>query len=31
MTALNGELQDGRADFDFEIGRWKVHSRRLKE
>lgn len=23
--------QDGRADFDFEIGRWKVQSRRLKD
>ena len=23
--------QDGRADFDFEIGRWSVQSRRLKE
>jgi hypothetical protein len=21
---------DGRADFDFELGRWQVHSRRLK-
>jgi hypothetical protein len=31
MTASDGQLQDGRADFDFEIGRWKVLSRRLKE
>lgn len=23
--------QDGRTDFDFEIGRWKVESRRLTE
>jgi len=23
--------QDGRADFDFEVGRWKVQSRRLSE
>ncbi len=23
--------QDGRADFDFEIGRWQVHHRRLTE
>jgi hypothetical protein len=22
---------DGRADFDFEVGRWKVHHRRLRE
>jgi hypothetical protein len=25
------QTQDGRADFDFAIGRWRVHSRRLKE
>jgi len=31
MTASDGPLQDGRADFDFEIGRWKVYSRRLRE
>jgi hypothetical protein len=23
--------QDGRADFDFEVGRWQVHSRRLRQ
>ena len=22
--------RDGRADFDFEVGRWKVRSRRLR-
>lgn len=31
MTALNGEQQDGRADFDFLIGRWNIHHRRLRE
>ena len=25
------QVQDGRRDFDFEIGRWQVHNRRLKE
>jgi hypothetical protein len=30
MIVSNAQ-QDGRADFDFEIGRWKVQSRRLGE
>lgn len=25
------QAQDGRADFDFEVGRWRVQSRRLTE
>jgi hypothetical protein len=33
MSDQRGQVpaQDGRADFDFEIGQWRVHSRRLKE
>src|SRR5262249_53494582 len=27
--ANRGAGMDGRADFDFEVGRWHVHSRRL--
>ena len=30
-TATIQQEQDGRADFDFEVGRWQVHSRRLQE
>ena len=31
MTPSNEQFQDGRVDFDFEVGRWQVYSRRLKE
>ena len=31
MTEQDNIEQDGRADFDFLMGRWKVHHRRLKE
>ena len=27
----NEKEQDGRADFDFLVGSWKVHNRRLRE
>lgn len=30
-TISNRELQDGRANFDFLIGRWNIHHRRLQE
>ena len=29
--AMTGRWQDGRADFDFYIGRWKVHHRMLRK
>jgi hypothetical protein len=28
---LNETVRDGRADFDFFMGKWKVHHRRLRE
>lgn len=31
MIEQDSTEQDGRADFDFLMGRWKVHHRRLKE
>ena len=31
MAAIEHQQQDGRTDFDFEVGRWSVHSRRLRE
>lgn len=31
MDEASGQPQDGRTDFDFEIGRWKVYHRRLTE
>lgn len=31
MTESNTREQDGRADFDFLIGRWHDHHRRLRE
>lgn len=30
-TSTQQQIADGRGDFDFEIGRWQVHHRRLKE
>jgi hypothetical protein len=31
MSTLNDRPQDGRADFDFLIGRWNIRHRRLRE
>ncbi|HEU5440017.1 MAG TPA: hypothetical protein VFU88_12065 [Ktedonobacterales bacterium] len=31
MAMANAERQDGRADFDFLVGRWNVHHWRLRE
>ena len=31
MSEQDSSEQDGRADFDFFMGRWKVHHRRLRE
>jgi hypothetical protein len=31
LDEASGQPQDGRTDFDFEIGRWKVYHRRLTE
>ncbi|MGE5333895.1 MAG: hypothetical protein ACM3N4_04280 [Nitrososphaerota archaeon] len=30
-TIAQNQQQDGRADFDFIVGRWNVHHRRLRE
>lgn len=31
MTNQDSTERDGRADFDFFMGSWKIHNRRLKE